>query len=70
MTLSGAEARARAAGFPTRTSLEDLRFDHQPGPKRDSIAHPATGAFLTEASNIVLLGPPGTSQNAAKQRRK
>jgi DNA replication protein DnaC len=57
---SGAEIRARAAGFPARKSLEDFNFDHQPGLKRDTIAHLATGAFLTEASNIVLLGPPGT----------
>jgi DNA replication protein DnaC len=51
---SGAETRARAAGFPARKSLEDFSFDHQPGVKRDTIAHLATGAFLTEASNIVL----------------
>ncbi len=55
-------SRARAAGFPARKSLEDFSFDHQPGLKRDTIAHLATGAFLTEASNIVLLGPPGTGK--------
>ncbi|WP_305775683.1 IS21-like element helper ATPase IstB [Pseudarthrobacter sp. NIBRBAC000502771] len=59
---SSAELRARAAGFPARKSLEDFNFDHQPGLKRDTIAHLATGAFLTEASNIVLLGPPGTGK--------
>ncbi|MDR6416926.1 ATP-binding protein [Pseudarthrobacter sulfonivorans] len=59
---SGAEIRARAAGFPARKSLEDFNIDHQPGLKRDTIAHLATGAFLTEASNIVLLGPPGTGK--------
>lgn len=59
---SGAEIKARAAGFPAQKSLEDFNFDHQPGLKRDTIAHLATGAFLTEASNIVLLGPPGTGK--------
>jgi DNA replication protein DnaC len=59
---SGAEARARAAGFSARKSLEDFSFDHQPGLKRHTIAHLATGAFLSEASNIVLLGPPGTGK--------
>ena len=59
---SGAEIRARAAGFPARNSLEDFNFDHQPGLKRDTIAHLATGAFLTEASNIVLLAPPGSGR--------
>jgi DNA replication protein DnaC len=57
---SGAETRARAAGFPARKSLEDFNFDHQPGLKRELIAHLATGAFLSEAANVVLLGPPGT----------
>lgn len=63
---SGAESRARAAGFPARKSLEDFSFDHQPGLKRDTIAHLATGAFLTEASNIVLLGPPGTGKPTSR----
>ena len=59
---SGAETRARAAGFPVRKSLEDFNFDHQLGLKRETVAHLATGAFLAEASNIVLLGPPGTGK--------
>lgn len=59
---SGAETRARAAGFPARKSLEDFNFDHQPGLKRETIAHLATGAFLAEAANVVLLGPPGTGK--------
>jgi DNA replication protein DnaC len=59
---SGAETRARAAGFPARKSLEDFSFDHQPGLKRETIAHLATGAFLAEAANVVLLGPPGTGK--------
>lgn len=56
---SGVEIRARAAGFPARKSLDDFNFEHQPGLKRDTLAHLATGAFLAEASNVVLLGPPG-----------
>ena len=59
---SGAETRAKAAGFPARKSLEGFSFDHQPGLKRESIAHLATGAFLAEAANVVLLGPPGTGK--------
>jgi DNA replication protein DnaC len=59
---SGAETRSRAAGFPARKSLEDFGFEHQPGLQRSTIAHLATGAFLAEASNIVLLGPPGTGK--------
>ncbi|ALE04596.1 DNA replication protein (plasmid) [Arthrobacter sp. ERGS1:01] len=59
---SGAEIRARVAGFPARKSLDDFNFEHQPGLKRDTLAHLATGAFLAEASNVVLLGPPGTGK--------
>jgi len=59
---SGAELRIRAAGFPARKSLEEFTFDHNPGLKRDQIAHLGTGVFLTEAKNVVLLGPPGTGK--------
>lgn len=55
---SGAATRIRSAGFPTRKSLEDFNFDHQPTLNRDMIAHLGTGAFLAKASNVVLLGPP------------
>ena len=59
---SGAATRIRSAGFPTRKSLEDFNFDHQPALNRDMIAHLGTGAFLAKASNVVLLGPPGTGK--------
>jgi DNA replication protein DnaC len=59
---SGAAIRIRAAGFGTVKSIEDFNFDHQPGAKRDTIAHLATGTYLASASNIVLLGPPGTGK--------
>lgn len=59
---SGAELRIRAAGLPARKSLEEFTFDHQPGLKRDQVAHLGTGVFLTEAKNVVLLGPPGTGK--------
>ncbi len=59
---SGASIRIRAAGFPNLKSLEEFNFDHQPGAKRDTIAHLATGNYLQAASNVVLLGPPGTGK--------
>jgi DNA replication protein DnaC len=58
---SGAELRIRAAGFPARKTLEDFDFDAQPG-IRTQIGSLASGAFLAEARNIVLLGPPGTGK--------
>ncbi len=59
---SGAQLRIRAAGFGSTKTIEDFVFDHQPGLKRDTIAHLATGAFLSKAENVVLLGPPGTGK--------
>ena len=58
---SGAELRIRAAGFGARKTLEDFDFDAQPA-VRQQIAALASGGFLTEARNVVLLGPPGTGK--------
>ncbi len=58
---SGAQLRIRAAGFGAVKTLEDFDFDAQPG-ARNQIAALASGAFLTEARNIVLLGPLGTGK--------
>jgi DNA replication protein DnaC len=57
-----AATRIRSAGFPTRKSLEDFKFDHQPALNRDMIVHLGTGAFLAKSRNVVLLGPPGTGK--------
>src|SRR5688500_15548985 len=51
---SGAQLRIRAAGFGAPKTLEDFDFDAQPA-IRNQIAALASGAFLTEARNIVLL---------------
>ena len=58
---SGGELRIRAAGFPARKTLEDFDWDLQPA-TRQQIGSLASGAFLTEARNVVLLGPPGTGK--------
>src|SRR5580700_7520331 len=60
-SASGARLRIRAAGFPAVKTLEDFDFDAQPA-IRQQIAALGSGAFLTEARNIVLLGPPGTGK--------
>jgi DNA replication protein DnaC len=60
-SASGAQLRIRAAGFPARKTLEDFDWDAQPA-IRQQIAALASGAFLSEARNIVLLGPPGTGK--------
>jgi len=58
---SGAQLRIRAAGFGSVKTLEDFDFDAQPS-VRQQIAALASGAFLAEARNVVLLGPPGTGK--------
>ena len=58
---SGANLRIRAAGFASIKTLEDFDFDAQPG-VRPQIAALASGGFLHEARNVVLLGPPGTGK--------
>ena len=54
---SGAQLRIRAAGFPGVKTLEDFDFDAQPA-ARPQVGALASGGFLTEARNVVLLGPP------------
>jgi DNA replication protein DnaC len=58
---SGAQLRVRAAGFGTVKTLDDFDLDAQPA-IRGQIAQLASGAWLAEARNIVLLGPPGTGK--------
>lgn len=58
---SGAAQRIRWAGFPARKTLDDFDWDHQPA-ARQQLTALASGAFLTEARNVVLLGPPGTGK--------
>jgi DNA replication protein DnaC len=59
---SGANLRIKAARFPGHETLEDFNFDHQPSADRNLIAHLGASVFLTEAKNVVLLGPPGTGK--------
>ena len=58
---SGAELRVKAAGFGARKTIEDFDWDVQPA-IRQQIGSLASGGFLTEARNVVLLGPPGTGK--------
>jgi DNA replication protein DnaC len=58
---SGAQTRIKAAGFGTPKTLEDFDFDAQPA-VRAQVSALASGGFLAEARNVVLLGPPGTGK--------
>jgi DNA replication protein DnaC len=58
---SGARLRIKAAGFASTKTLEDFDWDAQPA-IRTQVGALASGRFLTEAGNVVLLGPPGTGK--------
>jgi DNA replication protein DnaC len=58
---SGAQLRIKAAGFGSTKTLEDFDWDAQPA-TRTQVGALASGGFLTEARNVVLLGPPGTGK--------
>ena len=58
---SGAQLRIRAAGLPARKTIDEFDFEAQPA-VRQQIAALASGGFLSEARNVVLLGPPGTGK--------
>ncbi|MDR1825088.1 MAG: IS21-like element helper ATPase IstB [Bifidobacteriaceae bacterium] len=59
---SGTRMRARAAGFPAAKTLAEFNFDHQPAADRAQLHRLAAGGYLTEAGNVVFLGPPGTGK--------
>jgi DNA replication protein DnaC len=58
---SGADLRIKAAGFAAPKTIEDFDWDAQPT-IRQQVGALASGGFLTEARNVVLLGPPGTGK--------
>jgi DNA replication protein DnaC len=60
-SASGANLRIRAAGFPAVKTVSEFDFGLQPA-ARAKLAPLTSGAYLTEARNIVLLGPPGTGK--------
>jgi len=58
----GGEHRVKAARFPQVKTLDDFDFTFQRSVKRQTMAHLAQLDFLTEAKNVIFLGPPGTGK--------
>jgi DNA replication protein DnaC len=58
----GGQHRVRAAHFPQVKTLDDFDFGFQRSVKRQTMAHLAQLDFLSEAKNVVFLGPPGTGK--------
>ena len=51
---------ARFACLPTPASLEDFDFDAAAGLDRQLVADLGTCRYFESATNVILLGPPGT----------
>jgi DNA replication protein DnaC len=54
--------RRRFACFPASHRLEDFDFDAQPAVDRKLVDELATLRFVEEASNVLLIGPPGVGK--------
>ena len=54
--------RLRFASLPTPATIEDFDFDAQPGADPKLIAELATCGYLENATNVLLIGPPGTGK--------
>jgi len=58
----GVEMNLKLARFPYLKRLADFDFTAQPGLDRRLVEELATGRFLSEGRNLVLLGPPGVGK--------
>jgi DNA replication protein DnaC len=55
-------SRLQFASLPTPATLEDFDYDAQPAVDRALITELATCRYLDSATNILLIGPPGTGK--------
>lgn len=54
--------RMRFANFPAPWRLEDFDFDAQPSVDRKLVEELASLRFLEDATNVLLIGPPGVGK--------
>jgi len=55
--------RIKKAGFRELRSLEDFDFSFNPSIKRRQIMDLATGRFIRERTDLLMLGPPGVGKS-------
>jgi DNA replication protein DnaC len=56
------DTNLRFAGLPYLKRLEDFDFSFQPSIDKTLVEELATGRFLSEGRNVLLLGPPGVGK--------
>jgi DNA replication protein DnaC len=59
--------RTKAAGFREQKTLEDFDWQFNPSIKRKPVFELATGRFIREARDVLLIGPPGTGKSHLAQ---
>lgn len=59
--------RTKAAGFREVKTLDEFDFAFNPSIKRKLIFDLATGRFIREARDVLLIGPPGTGKSHIAQ---
>ena len=53
----------KAAGFRDQRTLEDFDFSFNPSIKRKQVYDLASGAFVRQGRDVLLLGPPGVGKS-------
>jgi DNA replication protein DnaC len=59
--------RTKAAGFRELKTLDEFDFSFNPSVKRKQIFELATGKFIREARDVLLIGPPGLGKSHIAQ---
>jgi DNA replication protein DnaC len=59
--------RTKAAAFREQRTLDEFDFSFNPSIKRKQIFDLATGRFIREARDVLLIGPPGTGKSHIAQ---
>jgi DNA replication protein DnaC len=60
--IKRARMRLHMAKFPLNRRLEDFNFTLQPSLDQRLVTELATGRYLANATNVLLLGPPGVGK--------